>query len=44
MDHVTADPDAIAHAIADEIGRGVDYRSVATDGAARAAGMLADLF
>jgi pimeloyl-ACP methyl ester carboxylesterase/predicted glycosyltransferase len=43
MDYAIADPDAIAHAIADEIGRAVDYQPVATDGAARAAAMLAEL-
>lgn len=43
MDYVTADPDAIAEAIADGIGGVVDYRSVPTDGAARAAAMLAEL-
>jgi UDP-N-acetylglucosamine:LPS N-acetylglucosamine transferase len=43
MDYQTADPSDIAAAIADEIGRDVDYLSVATDGAARAAALLADL-
>ena len=38
-----ADPDAIAAAIAEEIGREVDYRPVATDGAARAAALIAEL-
>jgi pimeloyl-ACP methyl ester carboxylesterase/predicted glycosyltransferase len=38
-----ADPDALAGAIAAEIDRKVDYRSVATDGAARAARLLAEL-
>jgi hypothetical protein len=33
----------IAAAVASEIGRDVDYRPVATDGAARAATMLASL-
>lgn len=37
-----ATPDVIA-AIADEIGREVVYRPVATDGAARAAGLIAEL-
>jgi hypothetical protein len=36
-------PDADGYAIASNIGRDVDYRPVATDGAARAASMLADL-
>ena len=43
MDYQTAEPAAIAAAIATEIGRKVDYRPVATDGAARAASMLASL-
>jgi len=43
MDYQTAGPADIAAAIAGEIGREVDYRPVATDGAARAAGLLADL-
>jgi predicted glycosyltransferase len=43
MDYQTAGPAEIAEAIASEIGREVDYRPVATDGAARAAALLADL-
>ena len=43
MDYQTAEPADIAAAIASEIGRPVDYRPVGTDGAARAASMLADL-
>jgi predicted glycosyltransferase len=43
MDYATARPADIAAAIASEIGRQVDYLPVATDGAARAASMLADL-
>jgi len=43
MDYRTATPSDIAAAIATEIGRQVDYRPVATDGAARAASMLAAL-
>jgi pimeloyl-ACP methyl ester carboxylesterase/predicted glycosyltransferase len=43
MDFETDGPDEIAAAIADEIGREVDYRPVETDGAARAAGLIADL-
>jgi predicted glycosyltransferase len=39
----TSDPDAIADAIADELGRAVDYRPVETDGAARAARFIAQL-
>ncbi len=36
-------PDSIASAIAEQIGREVDYRPVSADGAARAAAMLAEL-
>ncbi len=43
MDYGTTGPAEIAAAIASEIGREVDYRPVATDGAARAAAMLAEL-
>ena len=43
MDYQTAEPADIAAAIASQIGRPVDYRPVATDGAARAASMLASL-
>jgi pimeloyl-ACP methyl ester carboxylesterase/predicted glycosyltransferase len=43
MDFDTATPSTIAHAIAEEIGRAVDYRPVETDGAARAAARIADL-
>ena len=43
MDYQTAEPADIATAIASQIGRDVDYRPVATDGAARAAGLLASL-
>jgi pimeloyl-ACP methyl ester carboxylesterase/predicted glycosyltransferase len=43
MDYATADPDAIAEAIAAEIGRAVAYRPVETDGAARAASLIAEL-
>jgi pimeloyl-ACP methyl ester carboxylesterase/predicted glycosyltransferase len=43
MDYESAGPAEIAAAIASEIGRSVDYRPVATDGAARAASLLADL-
>jgi pimeloyl-ACP methyl ester carboxylesterase/predicted glycosyltransferase len=38
-----ADPDALAEAIVSEVGRKVSYRPVESDGAARAARMLADL-
>jgi predicted glycosyltransferase len=43
MDFETDGPSEIAVAIAEEIGREVDYRPVETDGAARAAGLIADL-
>jgi pimeloyl-ACP methyl ester carboxylesterase/predicted glycosyltransferase len=43
MDFETATPETIAQAIADEIGREVDYRPVETDGAARAAALIAEL-
>jgi len=43
MDYRTAGPADIAAAITTEIGREVDYRPVATDGAARAAALLASL-
>jgi pimeloyl-ACP methyl ester carboxylesterase/predicted glycosyltransferase len=43
MDYATSDPDTIADAITAEIGRAVDYRPVETDGAARAANLIAQL-
>jgi UDP-N-acetylglucosamine:LPS N-acetylglucosamine transferase len=43
MDFDTATPEVIAEAIADEIGREVDYRPVETDGAAVAAARIAEL-
>jgi hypothetical protein len=43
LDFETATRDVIAAAIADEIGRDVDYRPVDTDGAARAAALIAEL-
>jgi pimeloyl-ACP methyl ester carboxylesterase/predicted glycosyltransferase len=43
MDFERDGHDEIAAAIADEIGREVDYRPVETDGAARAAALIADL-
>ena len=43
MDYRDSPPEAIAEAIAEEIDRRVDYLPVATDGAARAAGFLAEL-
>ena len=43
MDFDDSPPEVIAAAIAEEIGRDVDYRDVETDGAARAARRLAEL-
>jgi pimeloyl-ACP methyl ester carboxylesterase len=43
MDYENDGPDEIAAAIAEEIGREVDYRPVETDGASRAAALIADL-
>jgi predicted glycosyltransferase len=43
MDYATSDPDHIAEAIATELGRQVTYRPVETDGATRAATLIAEL-
>ncbi len=43
MDFDESPPEAIAAAIAQEIGRSVDYRDVEPDGAACAAARLAEL-
>ena len=43
MEFEDSTPDVIAQAIAEEIGREVDYRPVETDGAARAADRIAEL-
>jgi UDP-N-acetylglucosamine:LPS N-acetylglucosamine transferase len=43
MDFAVATESDIAAAIAEEIGRDVDYRPVETDGAARAAALIAEL-
>jgi pimeloyl-ACP methyl ester carboxylesterase/predicted glycosyltransferase len=43
MNFTTAAPETIAEAIAEEIGRRVEYRPVETDGAARAAALIAEL-
>ena len=43
MEYETATPEVIADAVAEEIGREVLYRPVETEGAARAAGMIAEL-
>jgi len=43
MDFEASPPEAIATAIAEEIGREVDYRPVETDGAGRAAALIAEL-
>ena len=43
MDYDDSPPEIVAAAIAEEIGREVDYKPVETDGAARAAARIADL-
>ena len=43
MDFDTATPESIALAIAEEIGREVDYLPVETDGAASAAALIGEL-
>jgi len=43
MDYADSPPEMLAAAIADEIGREVDFRSVDTDGARRAAERIAEL-
>jgi pimeloyl-ACP methyl ester carboxylesterase/predicted glycosyltransferase len=43
MDYAQSDPDQIADAIAAEVGRTVAYRPVDSDGAARAASLIAEL-
>jgi pimeloyl-ACP methyl ester carboxylesterase/predicted glycosyltransferase len=43
MDFELATPESIAEAIAEEIGREVDYQPVERDGAARAAALIAEL-
>ena len=43
LDFDQSPPEAIAKAMATEVGRDVDYRPVQTDGAARAAAMIAEL-
>jgi UDP:flavonoid glycosyltransferase YjiC (YdhE family) len=43
MDFAAATPEVIAAAISEETGRPVDYRPVETDGAAKAAGLIAEL-
>jgi hypothetical protein len=43
LDFETETAESIALAIADEIGRTVDYRTVERDGAPRAAALIADL-
>jgi predicted glycosyltransferase len=43
MDFESSDPDVIAAAIVEHIGTSVAYRDVETDGAARAAGLIAEL-
>jgi predicted glycosyltransferase len=43
MDYSTTDAEGLGVAIAAEVGRRVDYRDVETDGAARAAALIAEL-
>jgi pimeloyl-ACP methyl ester carboxylesterase/predicted glycosyltransferase len=43
MDYASTDPEQLAEAIAAEMGRDSSYRPVETDGAARAAALLAEL-
>jgi UDP:flavonoid glycosyltransferase YjiC (YdhE family) len=43
MDFHDTDPGQLSQAISDEVGREVSYREVETDGAQRAAGMIAEL-
>jgi len=43
MDYEDVVPDNLASVMAHEIGREVDYADVETDGAADAAGMIAEL-
>lgn len=43
MDYETAGPEIIAKALAEEVGKRVDYNSVESDGAARAASLLAEM-
>ena len=43
LDYATTDPDQIAARIAELAGKPVDYRDVETDGAARAASLIAEL-
>lgn len=43
VDYADTDPEWLAEVIAAEIGREVDYRAVETEGAARAAALLAEL-
>ena len=43
MDYSTSDPDLIAARIGELIGKRVDYNDVETDGAARAAQLIAEL-
>jgi len=43
LDYAALDPEYLAEAIVAEMARPVDYRPVETDGAARAAALLAEL-
>jgi hypothetical protein len=43
QDYETATPEIIARAVAEELGKRVEYRPVEADGAARAARLVAEL-
>jgi hypothetical protein len=43
MDYDELDPERLASTIVEELGRQVDYADVETDGAARAAALIAEL-
>jgi len=43
MDYAASDPDLIAARIAELVGKPVDYRDVESDGAVRAAQLIAEL-
>ncbi len=43
MDFETSSPDVIAQAIVNDVGGLVDYRTVETDGAARAAALIGEM-
>jgi hypothetical protein len=43
LDYATTDPETLTHAVADALDRPITYRDVETDGARRAARMIAPL-